>query len=462
MIRPLLSKFLILGLIFLFFVGMLEVFTLIIFKLDRWRVSDYIVPSNGVLSSGQALEFLYKKGLNKSLKPNYPPIANHNNAWLTLMSCSEAVKDKASIRLFKNLYYAELDHSNHNDNYSRSLNFNPHTIWRNSECSSLFYNVNSNGVRKTDNTYIKNKDKLHKIFVFGGSTTFGTGVEDSQTIPSHLSRIFNNENNSLNYEVTNYGASAFILDQDLNTFLKLLKNGEKPNTVIFYGGFNDVFSALVEPGKNGWSAKSRMIDYKLNQRESVNDEILLLNNTRKLSQHIYKKLQNKGFYKVNYNKPSLVRKSDINFIKKSLNDSYENGMNNSDSFISYYRSTIKIIKDLCDLNEINCFFFWQPTLLFNKKRLYDFERSIVENDSLIAFGSFDPETGKKMRLNIIKVYSKLNQKKMFDNMHWINLSNIFDNVDDPIYIDCIHLGPTGNACVAENIYKMIKDKIYQN
>ena len=61
-------------------------------------------------------------------------------------------------------------------------------------------NIDEKGIRNT----LNQGNKKEKVFFYGGSTTWGTGVLDSLTIPS----LFNKFSN-FNYNVTNYGESGY-------------------------------------------------------------------------------------------------------------------------------------------------------------------------------------------------------------------------------------------------------------
>ena len=41
------------------------------------------------------------------------------------------------------------------------------------------------------------------------------------------------------------------------------------------------------------------------------------------------------------------------------------------------------------------------------------------------------------------------------NPRVINLTNIFDTIDDPLFSDFCHVGPLGNKIIAEKIFKEI-------
>ena len=76
------------------------------------------------------------------------------------------------------------------------------------------------------------------IWLFGGSTQFGWGVPDGQTIPSHLAKILSA--NQAGYDVINHGHVFFYSTQESALFEWLLRQGQRCDIAIFLDGLNDV------------------------------------------------------------------------------------------------------------------------------------------------------------------------------------------------------------------------------
>jgi hypothetical protein len=71
------------------------------------------------------------------------------------------------------------------------------------------------------------------VYFFGGSTMWGTGADDANTIPSLVTQIGG-------YRSENYGESAYTAHQSLVLLVQLLQEGHRPNVVVFYDGANEV------------------------------------------------------------------------------------------------------------------------------------------------------------------------------------------------------------------------------
>ncbi|MBC3538181.1 SGNH/GDSL hydrolase family protein [Rufibacter sp. H-1] len=75
------------------------------------------------------------------------------------------------------------------------------------------------------------------VFVFGGSTTFGYGVADSETLPSHLQRAFQKIDPKI--RCYNFGRGFYYSVQERALFEKLLLEGARPDVVVFVDGLNE-------------------------------------------------------------------------------------------------------------------------------------------------------------------------------------------------------------------------------
>jgi hypothetical protein len=70
---------------------------------------------------------------------------------------------------------------------SQSTAWEPYSYWRRLPFEGRFINVDERGLRRTWNPAASPEDRA--VWVFGGSTVWGTGVRDDHTIPSELSRL---------------------------------------------------------------------------------------------------------------------------------------------------------------------------------------------------------------------------------------------------------------------------------
>lgn len=106
---------------------------------------------------------------------------------------------------------------------------------------SKFYNVGFENIRYTRHG---DKEKVRKringaVWLFGGSTVFGYGIGDDDTIAFHLNDL-DPDNLYLNFAV-----QSFHQNLEIDKMILLLKKGFRPKGVIFIDGLNDI-SAMRE------------------------------------------------------------------------------------------------------------------------------------------------------------------------------------------------------------------------
>ena len=88
-----------------------------------------------------------------------------------------------------------------------------------------------------------------RIFAFGGSTMWGEGAADDQTIASHLQTLLRRKTKHP-IEVINFGQRGWISTQNLIRLTLELRAGNIPDVVVFYDGYNDTTTA-ARIGKAG-------------------------------------------------------------------------------------------------------------------------------------------------------------------------------------------------------------------
>ena len=135
------------------------------------------------------------------------------------------------------------------ESFSTQFVFNE-VLFEEPEVSGKYVNKSGKGYRHTFlDANCKNTTPEKTVWVFGGSTTYGYGVEDSQTVPSHISRLLNAQEKG--WCVRNYGRGFFNSSQELLQYTKLLATaGTTPQYVIFIDGLNDhdhLLSSLFVP-----------------------------------------------------------------------------------------------------------------------------------------------------------------------------------------------------------------------
>lgn len=91
-----------------------------------------------------------------------------------------------------------------------------------------------------------------KVFVFGGSTTFGIGVPDGETLPTFLGEVLKGAGKDA--EVFNFGMASWFSTQERIALERLLTGGVRPDVAVFIDGLSDFQSCQV-PDRSAWSER---------------------------------------------------------------------------------------------------------------------------------------------------------------------------------------------------------------
>jgi hypothetical protein len=94
-----------------------------------------------------------------------------------------------------------------------------------------------------------------KIFVFGGSTTFGMGVPGTETLPSFVEEALRAAGKEA--QVVNYGTIGHFSTPERILLERLLADGQKPDVAVFVDGLGD-FQHCRSPERGEWSDRLAM------------------------------------------------------------------------------------------------------------------------------------------------------------------------------------------------------------
>ena len=131
--------------------------------------------------------------------------------------------------------------------YARPPGGRPHSVLHFTEgASTPYYTVGVEGIRYLSGWSDESvRDLLSQkhghVFVFGGSTTFGDGVPDDDTVVAYLNRL------DMDNVYLNFGIQAYDSIREIDKLLYLLRKGLRPKQVMFIDGLNDVTTFARSP-----------------------------------------------------------------------------------------------------------------------------------------------------------------------------------------------------------------------
>jgi len=134
------------------------------------------------------------------------------------------------------------------ETWSRKFIYEPYTQFAESPRRGDYVNVHDAGFRLgVDQGPWPPQAGPINVFVFGGSTTFGYGVADDETIPSYLQRELATLQERP-VHVYNFGRGHYFSTQERILFTQLIAAGHAPDLAVFIDGLNDFYyAAKIEP-----------------------------------------------------------------------------------------------------------------------------------------------------------------------------------------------------------------------
>ena len=288
--------------------------------------------------------------------------------------------------------------------------------WRRKEFEGETININKEGIRHTVQSELVSDSSKVAIFL-GSSLIWGTGVNDSSTIPSFFSLL-----SSGKYFSLNFGESEYSPYQSLLMLKSKLNENYSPNLVISYDGPNMMFSLIKGNNINSHSRENLI--------RSIINKYYEYDNTKIFT-----------FYDFFIKKIELFL---INIYNKYFNTKINEFNNNIDQInkAAIYLCDIWLeIHDLCKKN--------------NSKFI-----AVLAQDYSIGNPNLTHLNYKKIESTYPILYDKI--KKTLNLKKYKELSNniliideeIFSN-DEYYYIDKSHISPNGNLLIAQ----IILDKV---
>ncbi len=271
---------------------------------------------------------------------------------------------------------------------------------------------NSMQFRAKNEIEIPKPTNTFRIFLTGGSTAYGSGApSQDRTIAGYLSQILERNlspSTNLKYEVFTMANPAWATTHE-RIIIENRLSELHPDLVISFSGNNDVH----------WGKLGRNVLWFRN----YSDEFFL-----NLIKTVYKLTDQEPIPEVTQIDPREIAPY---LVAKRL------------------IKNVKLSSFALSQNNVDYVFLLQPNLAVTGKSLTERERKSLKYQDYF----------QKCYAQIDSVLRDFDA----DNYNYINLANVFDNINDheDIFIDSYHFGDKGNEIVAESIYHKVKDMIIQ-
>lgn len=260
------------------------------------------------------------------------------------------------------------------------------------------------------------------VWMFGGSTLYGSGVPDWATIPSLLAKELNSTPKRC-VAITNFGTEAYNTNQEVLLLVEQLKAGRRPDAVIFYDGVNDSYTGVYQPGIATAHMQYAQISARVESKLAGKLEFL---------RHSYALM--------------LVRRMLLSKQKRDPAAIEAETKLKAVQTLDNYQANLQMVRSLAGIYHFSVYSFWQPSLAYGSKPIVPYEKELIRVDT----NSPDGSALQPMRF----AYEEA-ERRAANNGGFTFLANILDSEQEPLYLDEWHLGPKGNELVAQAIARKL-------
>ena len=241
------------------------------------------------------------------------------------------------------------------------------------------------------------------VWLFGGSAAFGIGQRDDHTIASELERLATDD--AVPMSVVNWAVPGDVGWQENRRLERALDGGARPDLVVFYDGFNDLWihDDVASSGRDGSGKLLGMLDN------------LLLPVARRLER------DRSGGYRAD--PPPTVRKNvDVETVASNASAQYG----------AAHTESIRLTTDV----GIPMLRFLQPSMS-------------TRSESVPAEPRADDERARELA-------AAFRRKRPPDV---IDLSATFDGMNEPVFLDAVHTNELGARRIAAMMWPTVADRV---
>ena len=319
------------------------------------------------------------------------------------------------------------------DEFGRAVrvDWKPYVEWWQRPFRGAYVTLDKRGLRPTPGEKTADGEAI-RILCFGGSTMMGMGARDDQTIPAVLARRLTERGHRVS--VTNYGQLGHNSTQEVITLQQLLKSGERLDIALFYDGINEMACAEQTGRADGlFNEARRRAEFNLLHPDRRRDLIAAaligaaprtLRRLRRLTGLVLRG-------------PLPLEQADLSRV-----DLVELAR----KVIAAYVGNVRLVRLLGREYGFQPIFFWQPMITTKKSKTEDEQRWLDDYTN-------DPERRRLVYEAILG--ERRCDPDLVDAADAVDLSALFDDWTDPVYIDLYHLSETGNAAVATAILPIV-------
>jgi lysophospholipase L1-like esterase len=321
------------------------------------------------------------------------------------------------------------------DEFRRAVrvDWKPYVEWWQRPFRGAYVTLDRRGLRETPGETGADGEAI-RVLCFGGSTMMGMGARDEHTIPALLARRLGELGHCVT--VTNYGQLGHNSTQETITLQQLLKAGERIDIALFYDGINEMACAEQTGRADGlFNEARRRAEFNILHPERRGN--LIVAAAMAAMPRTLRRLRRLTGLLLHGPLPALeadLSRVDLARLAREV--------------IAVYAANLRLVRLLGREYGFRPVFFWQPVITTKKLKTRDEER--WDNDY-----TKDPTRRRLLYQAIIA--ERRRRPELAEAPDAIDLSALFDDWAEPVYIDLYHLSEAGNAAVAEAMLSIVAD-----
>jgi len=299
------------------------------------------------------------------------------------------------------------------ETWHRPHQFEPFTQFKEPPFQGTYVNVHAAGFRQNDRQAVWPPEKKNiNVFVFGGSTTFGYGVADTETIPAQLEAFLLSKTEA-DVHVYNFGCGYYFSTQERIRFEQLVLAGLIPDVAVFIDGLNDFDHFDGVP-----YGTDRLIRATNDENAAAAGLLVSRLPVSRLARGIRRRLWGSEVPREEAFAPDDRR---VNM-----------------SVIERFERNIELIQALGRSQDVSTVFVWQPSPAYH----YDDKRFHLFYDG--KYGSFT-----RTRFGYLEMEAVVKKPRADYGLLW--LADLQQELKEPLYVDKVHYTGRFSAVIAKAI-----------
>ena len=323
--------------------------------------------------------------------------------------------------------------------------YEPYTIWDRRYYPGDLVGIDHEGFRRT--TGNSDAGDALRVWVFGGSTTWGEGAPDDETIPSHLARLMNRW--GVDTTVKNMGERGYVSTQEVVLLYRELQAGRRADVVVFYDGINDAAAASNWPEVPGSHVSLQRIRERFQSGEAASErrrEFVRSLGIYKASRIVLDRMEARE-------RTARARRdeADIDITPRFLDANFRFLGGQA---VDVWLANRELVTALGEEFGFTALFVLQPSLWTDGKPLHVSEKRILAEHLEIRAMTHIMATRAEMSAILGE---RRRDGTLPSDVH--DLGGVFSGVEEPVYIDYVHTAGPGYRIVAEALFERLRERL---